>query len=128
MVEEGLVLESDDKKDKTVSTSREIVNATIKPTVQRIEINLPSITIITSGTPDNIERENIYPATMSSSLIAIESTAELGIPIESHEQEKLINSLEMVKETYVSEIEIAIAPVKFKIKRSPRKIIKSFKC
>ena len=95
--------------------------------VGALEVTVPAITVTASGTADNIDREIYYPTTVPSGEIAVASTADLEIQLEPQQQEQLIQSVDVVK-TYVSEMELALGPIKFKIKRSPRnKVIKSYK-
>ncbi len=92
-----------------------------------LKVDLPAITVTASGTADEVDREYYYPSTLPSGEIVVASTADLGVELEPQQQEQLIQSLDVVK-TYVSEMEVAFGPLKFKIKRSPKnKIIKSYK-
>lgn len=110
-------------KDKPVSTSREIINATIKPEVQKIGFDTPSITVTVSETPDGIDREYIYPDTVSSSIVAQEITAGIGTPLNPHQIEEFSLRYEEIQKTYISEWEISLYPPKIKIVRSPKKTV-----
>lgn len=114
-------------KDKPVSTSREIVSATIKPEVQRIELGLPSIKVTVSGTHTINDREYFYSATESSGAIGEDITTDLGIKLEPHEQEQLLETIEHVK-TFISKVEFGIGLtsecvpyLSLKFERSPQK-------
>lgn len=92
-----------------------------------LKVDLPGIIVTASGTVDEVDREYYYPSTLPSGEIVVASTADLGVELEPQQQEQLIQSVDVVK-TYVSEMDVAFGPFKFKIKRSPKiKIIKSYK-
>jgi len=94
--------------------------------IGKLEVNLPTVIITASGTNDNVDREYIHPITVPSGEIVVASIDDLGIQLEPQQQEQFVESLDVVK-TYASEMEFALGPLKFKIKRSPKKVITSYK-
>ena len=84
---------------------------------------------ITASGIDETEREFIYPETIDSKEMVASTSLDLGIEIQPTETNKIVETLDIAK-TYVSEVEFGITlqkGFKIKIKREPKKIIKSFK-
>lgn len=111
------------KKDKNVNISRGIVNTVVKPEVQKIEFDTPSITVTVSGTPDGIDREYIYPDTVSSGIVAQEIASGIGAVLNPQQKEEFSLRFEEIQKTYLSEMEISLGPFKFKMARSPKKTV-----
>ena len=84
---------------------------------------------ITASGIDDTEREFYYPETIDSKEMVTSTTLDLGFKLQPEEEDKIVETLDIAK-TYVSEVEFGFTlekGFKFKIKREPKKIIKSFR-
>jgi len=89
-----------------------------------IELDTPTLSI-TAETPDGLVHEHYFSENTPSGEIVTGSTTDLGIQLKPEEKKEFVEKIDVVK-TYVSEAETNFLGFKFKIKRSPKKIIKSF--
>ena len=88
---------------------------------------------ISISVPDETggEKEYIYPDTTSSIVMAVSTSADLGVQLNPTYQERFIEGIEEVKTTRVEEVVVEagipkLPFVKFKIKLAPKKTIKRY--
>jgi len=114
----------DDKKD---DLSKLLVDQVTTSTslCSTIATASPTITVTTTSIDPRFEdKELIFPEAIPSEAIAEDVLDEVGDDFEPYKR-RFVESVETVK-TYASEFKIELGPIKFTIKRQPKKTIKYY--
>jgi len=97
----------------------------VKPE-NEIEI-MPSDITVTASDLANVEHQYAYPEATPSDVIAVSTSADMGIRVQALEQQQFTEAIEEVKSSRIEELSLQFGPIKFSIKRGPKKVIKRFR-